>query len=287
MSIELHTTISQEIAHNAHLKSYPDGSIEITCSPRAIFRESGWEAADKWKPESRSGSASPVSSDADNLARSVRRARSKLRDYARSNQFAYFVTLTLSPDLAADRYDIGTTVKQIRSWLDNRCRRYGLIYVLVPEHHKDGAIHFHGFINAALPVVDSGTISNGGKPRRPRSERQRADLLASGWHVVYNLPDWKFGFSTAIKLYGDREKAIGYVCKYVGKEMSANGGKIGGRWYYSGGALQRPSVSACDLDYDQLAADHPGCCWAVDGFEFCRVYIGPDSQQGGGISPEV
>lgn len=135
----------------------------------------------------------------------------------------YFITLTLNKE-CIDRYDAATIIPRLQVWLSNMVKRHGLKYILVPEHHKDGAIHFHGFINDALRVIDSGVKQNG---------RQ-----------VFNLPQWKFGFTTAIELYGDYDAAVGYVCKYIAKEQD----KIGGRWYYSGGGLARPEVEYTDLE---------------------------------------
>lgn len=92
-----------------------------------------------------------------------------------------------------------------------------------------------------------------------RSEDHRRALERAGGHTVYNLPGWGWGFSTAIQLYGEMDAAINYVCKYIGKEIGTNvscetfdgdafTGKIGGRWYYSGGDLQRPTVEWFDVD---------------------------------------
>lgn len=66
---------------------------------------------------------------------------------------------------------------------------------------------------------------------------------------MYNLPGWTLGFTTAIELYGERRKAVGYVCKYITKAEE----KVGGRWYYSGGALKRPEVTYTDVDFDKLS----------------------------------
>ena len=84
-------------------------------------------------------------------------------------------TLTLDP-ARVNRYDVREVTRHLNHWLDNQVRRKGLAYVLVPERHKDGAIHFHGFFNDALEARDSGTVSLPGQkaPRRPRSARQRA-----------------------------------------------------------------------------------------------------------------
>jgi hypothetical protein len=194
--------------------------------------------------------------------RAIRRARARVRDIALCTDFKYFVTLTLD-STKIDRYDFKTIVKRLNIWLDNNVRRKGLAYVLVPERHKDGAIHFHGFFNDALPAVDSGTVSMPGRkaPVRARSARHREQMLSQGGQVVYNLPGWGFGFSTAIEIYGDYAAAVSYVCKYIGKDMDtkvqatggapAEGGrataKIGGRWYYSGGALGHPEITYTDL----------------------------------------
>lgn len=261
-----------EITHNACIKRYPGGGTEITVSAYRLFRERGWDESRR-RFVSSSGETSPEES----AARAVRRARSRLRDYARSNSFAYFVTLTLAAERVTDRYDIDACVKDMRTWLDNRCRRNGLQYVLVPELHKDGAIHFHGFFNDALEMVDSGTLSNGGKPKKPRTKQQRAALLQAGWHIVYNVPAWGFGFSTAIPLYGDYEAAISYCCKYVGKRLAADSvpQKIGGRWYYSGGKLALPDVQAADLDFEGLLAQHPENAWSIAGgdADMLRIFV--------------
>lgn len=263
---------ANEIQHNAQLKVYPDGSAAVLCCNRRIFREAGFEERRPPKRDSAAALAADAEAaaeeaaagegagapDPENIARARRRARAALVDLARSTPFRYFVTLTLDKEQIS-RYDEGEVVRRVGNWLDNHVRRYGLAYVLVPEHHKDGAIHFHGLFTDGLTMADSGTVklAAGGKPKRPRSAAQRAAWLAEGGHVVYNITEWAFGFSSAIELYGDRRAAIGYVCKYIGKEEA----KIGGRWYYSGGALGRPRVYQVDLDFSRVeeAAGELGC----------------------------
>lgn len=190
------------------------------------------------------------------MLRSMRRARAKVRRFALANTFTWFVTLTLAPD-AVDRYDPAAIMRKVNRWADNMVRRHGLRYVLVPERHKDGAFHFHGFFaGEGVEAVDSGTISlPGHKPRRPRSEQQRAEWLAAGGHVVYNLPQWPYGYSTALELYGSYANAVAYVCKYIGKQ---DGERPMGRWYYSGGGLKEPQKEYAVLGYGQLAEEFQG-----------------------------
>lgn len=215
--MELHKR-SAEIYHNARFKIYPNGRYSLLFSRSFIFREKGYESDDEILRENKGGS---------DIARSIRRARSAMSDIALSNEFKFFATFTLDQS-KIDRYSMDEIIKKLNVWLDNNVRRRGLRYVLVPEHHADGAIHFHGFINDALPVVESGHF-----------DKKR--------HKIYNLPRWGFGFSTCIPLYGEYEHAVRYCLKYIGK----TGEKIGGRWYYSGGDLQRPEVIATDVDPEE------------------------------------
>lgn len=273
--MELSTRQTQfGIRCNTRVKLYPTGACEVLTASRSVFRIAGWEQSDKWDRcssedpqlsldeetayevlerraiEDEDGAAEAAAAAAA-LLRAQRRARTKVRDLALSNDFRYFVTLTLDGG-KVDRYDVHAVTKKLNSWLDNAVRRHGLKYVLVPELHKDGAIHFHGFINDALRVVDSGTVipPQGGKPRRPRSARQRAQWLENGGHVVFNLPQWRVGFTTAIELYGEYSAAVGYVCKYISKGSE----KVGGRWFYHGGDLRQPEVQYENRNIEDVEA---------------------------------
>ena len=217
-----------EITHNAIVYSYPDGASDVICCTSPIFREPGWEAA--FGTEERRAQPAPreagKKSEGTDMERSMRRARAKLRRLALANGFEYFVTLTLDPQ-KIDRYDGTAVTKALGRWTDNMVRRHGLRYILVPEQHKDDAFHFHGFMAGdGLRVEDSGLEWDG----RP----------------VYNIPQWTLGFTTAQRLYGDYHAAVGYCCKYIGKQQHQ---RPLGRWYYSGGALREPEKIYADLNY--------------------------------------
>lgn len=257
--------IRSEIFHNQRIKEFP-GFIEVMTCSRPLFREPGWEFHDKWEKEKRERKKEPGSApDPEDIARAVRRAKINLRDLALCNEMSHFVTLTID-QTKIDRFDMEAIVKKMNIWCSNHVQRDGLSYILVPELHKDGAIHFHGFINGALQLDDSGTISlpNCKKPKRPRSEVQRSEWLRSGGHIVYNIRDWTFGFSTAIELYGDPFSAVMYCCKYIGKQKEGEiPQKIGGRWFYHGGCRNRPAVTYADVDFDQLALQGHVYAWEV------------------------
>ncbi len=227
---------AHEIYHNSLVYTFPDGSQDILICTNPIFREPGWEAIDSkygpgYQPQPTPREAG-VKSTGENAERSMRRARAKLRRLALANGFEYFVTFTLDP-AKIDRHDGAAVTRALGQWCDNMVRRHGLRYILVPERHKDGAFHFHGFMaGPGLKAVDSG-IEWDGRP-------------------VYNLPQWSFGFTTAQRLYGDYHAAVGYCCKYIGKQA---GERPLGRWYYSGGALHEPHKDYVDLDWGETCED--------------------------------
>lgn len=206
---------------NGRVKISPNGAVlETLYTSRPVFNWGGFEPL-KIKTQlsaSKYGEANE---------QSRRRAYRKVFDYAACNDdvFDLFVTLTLDKQMV-DRYDIQKVYPKLKAFLDHRVQRKGLAYLLVPELHKDGAIHFHGLINSsAVQLKDSG------KKYWKRNAPTRGQR-------IYNVTDWKLGFTTAVKLKGDYENVCRYITKYVLKQ--SDGGMIGGRYYYHGGQLKEP-----------------------------------------------
>lgn len=233
----IYRTQKQNIKHYAKIISYPCGVVDMVASSNPDFGDPSWELSEdfshpkiSYKSSEHRKSEDPKGED---LERSMRRARAKLRRLALSNDFRWFVTLTLDP-AKVDSHDGAAVVKKLNAWCSNMVQRRGLKYILVPERHKKGGIHFHGFFNDCMEILDSGHIDRQG-------------------HKVYNLPQWSLGFTTAIELYDDYQKAVGYVCKYVGKQ----GEKPAGRWYYSGGDLKEPEVEYLEISPAELANMYP------------------------------
>ena len=228
----------ENLGGNAIIYSYPNGDFDIVCAAERAFKVSGWEtafAAEKPSAVKPSAREKGKRSEGDDALRSMRRARAKLRRLALANSFDFFVTLTLD-EKEVDRYDPKEIMRKVNRWLDNMVRRNGLRYVLVPEQHKDGAWHFHGFFAGdGLLAVDSGIRWDG--------------------REVFNLPQWKFGFTTAQRLYGEYSAAVAYVCKYIGKQQ---GQRPMGRWYYSGGDLEEPRKDYVTLDYRETLEEFQG-----------------------------
>lgn len=232
----------EAIKHYGKITRYTCGFVDLMASTSPDFGPKGYEAMEDYgrpkaaaaKPQQRRGKPKGAAED---IERSMRRARAKVRRIALSNDMKWFVTLTLSPE-KVDRYDGQAVIKKLNQWCSNQVKRKGLKYVLVPERHKDGAIHFHGFFNDALEAVASGHTDSKG-------------------HMMYNIPAWTLGFTTAIEVYGDYAGAVAYVCKYIGKQ----GDKPCGRWYYSGGDLMEPEVIYAEIDVNDLVEEYGGKVW--------------------------
>lgn len=237
------------VKYFGRILEYPNGCVDILASNRPIFGPKGWEESQKWDEPGKQDSQEeriparffigpPRPPVPESVDRAHRRARAQLRRLALCNDFRWFVTLTIDPE-KIDSYDTAAVMRRVSQWCSNQVKRRGLRYVLVPERHKSGRVHFHGFFSDCLEAVDSGHKDAAG-------------------HTVYNLPGWGYGFTTAIELYGNYSAAVGYVCKYIGKDSE----KIGGRWYYSGGDLAKPVEKFVDISASDLREAYPDC-WSM------------------------
>ena len=195
------------------------------------------------------------SADEETALRSARRARNKVFELCLCNEdLQYFVTLTLDK-CKIDRKDYSSVIKKLNSWLDYRVRNLGLKYVMVAEYHSNKAIHFHALVNDVLRREDSGTVLI---PERDKPVKiATAHRLGSDpeyWQTVYNLPDWKLGFSTCMKCdEGARNHSHVATCGYISKYIT-KGGKVGGRYYLSGGDLSRPEAIYYNAEYEHNSA---------------------------------
>lgn len=140
---------------------------------------------------------------------SLKRAKAKIYDYARANEWDWFVTLTFDSN-KVNRYDYDLCVKKVSKWLKNMqmlCSNH-FRYLVVAELHQDGAYHFHGLFAdcSELEFADSGH-----KDRKGRT--------------IYNIGKYNFGFTTATQV-GIQEAVSKYVTKYITKEyIEANKGR--------------------------------------------------------------
>lgn len=73
-------------------------------------------------------------------------------------------------------------------------------YLIFPERHKDGAVHFHGLVSGNLKMSDSGRKTSRGQ-------------------AILNCESWTLGFSTSVLLDDSKANVCGYIMKYITKEQ--------------------------------------------------------------------
>lgn len=132
---------------------------------------------------------------------SIIRTKTRVTDYVLCNEFDLFLTFTFNPN-RIDSFNVQLCKKKMSNWLSIQKRHsINFKYLIVPERHKSGRLHFHalvkGFEGALIPT---GRIKN----TRP----------------IYNIENWNWGFSTAVKIaQNDIEKVGYYLQKYITKDM--------------------------------------------------------------------
>lgn len=219
-----------EAKYNCRYKFY--GPItKVTVFSRKVFLPENLEYRDKVKSVKRN-KRSKVKSDYIR-ADSIKRARDKAYEICYANEFDYFITFTLDKE-KIDRYDKDIILKKFKKWLNNRVERGNFKYIIFPEYHKDGAIHFHGLCSGELKLIDSGKRTKKGQ-------------------IIYNSDSWTYGFSTVIKLEGSYERVINYIVKYISKEKK----RVFGKFYFAGGKDLKREVPTiyCNVSYESIKTD--------------------------------
>lgn len=182
---------------------------------------------------------------------SMKRAIDKVYDIAFQNDWNFFITCTIGKEHGFDRNNPDEVYIKLRNWLGNNVRRNGLQYLIIPEYHPDKGegIHIHGLVNDALPLAGSGRTLFNGKAWRTE------DLKAKGFFrdnlkPIYNLPTWKYGWTTAIPVSGSPARLACYITKYITKDCK----KIFGKFYLSSRNCRRDvDTIFCNSDkFDEL-----------------------------------
>lgn len=170
--------------------------------------------------------------DEDKVSESVRcsmsRTIKKIYDVGRSNEWEWFFTLTFNPDIV-DSLDYSICSQKLSYWLNNMRKTCpAMKYLVVPEQHESGRWHFHGLFSnvSELEFNLSGKYTDDGKE-------------------IFNVGNYKLGWSTAIKLDGDFA-IVGYMTKYITKSLCemTKGRK---RYWYSRNC-DLPIIDVFDLE---------------------------------------
>jgi hypothetical protein len=153
----------------------------------------------------------------DKLDNSISRARSMVKSYGFSNPWSYFCTLTLD-SAKYDRHDLDKFRSDLTQWVRDERKRYAALYpdhdsrlsfLLIPERHKDGAWHIHGFLDG-IPAPEL-------SPFDPRLHPLK---LVRGGYLNWPRYAKKFGFCSLGRIR-DKTAAVLYAIKYILKDLDA------------------------------------------------------------------
>lgn len=145
--------------------------------------------------------------------KSLARTINKIFDYANAMDWDWFITFTFSSE-KVDRYDFDSVSKCMSKWLNNMKQRYcsEMLYLVVPELHKDGAWHFHGLFKNCEGLNFQEAVNN-----NKNSKFYKCSLIRKG-QQVYNALRFKLGFTDCTKIK-DSKRASSYITKYITKDV--------------------------------------------------------------------
>lgn len=167
--------------------------------------------------------------------------KQKIIDYAYENHsgdpWEYFFTATFDPK-KVDSYNYDEVTQMLSNWLDNmKHQNKNMQYIIVPELHESGRIHFHGIFkhvpNWRLTIAVN---PHTGKP-----------IFKNGLQI-YNLDNYKLGFTTVSRVV-DQEAVSVYISKYINKNLINIKYK---KRYWVSKSLKLPVTKYYDFDYEEL-----------------------------------
>lgn len=210
------------------IKKYPDGSQKIMVFKEGLVVHGSEGSSNGSASEKEMQTIEEIEEERQRIInKRFREVRNKIQDYILCNEFTHFWNLTQDEKIVGDRNCDEIALDNLKRFLKStrtQAKRNGVkfSYVFVPERHKSGALHFHGFtFGYPYELIDSSHKWQG-KP-------------------VFNCKQWKYGFSNVTEI-NDKVKAANYVTKYITKDLMAqNLGKDKKKYWCSKG-LELPVI---------------------------------------------
>ena len=150
------------------------------------------------------------------------------------NEWDYFCTFTLNPE-KYDRYNLSKFRSDFTLMIRHLRQKYNcdIAYLLIPERHKDGAWHMHGFVRG-LPLQELREFTLGEKLPKYISDKLKSNVGVYEW-LSYRK---KFGFCDLEKIR-DKNRCSSYVTKYITKDLLESVKELNHKTYYCSQGLQR------------------------------------------------
>lgn len=217
------------------VKQLGEHTVKIAyCS---TMRDSGWE--------DERAHVKKCSVNDKKLSNNLSRAKNVVKEYALCNPWDWWCTFTIDPQ-KYDRYNLDKYFKDFAKFLNNyngyKCPdEYKVKYLLIPEQHKDGAWHMHGFIKGINPK----------------------DMYVNQFgYQTWKQYEKKFGYISMDKI-GDIDKTSSYILKYMTKDEEKNVTELNRHLYYCSKGLERATelYRGSALYYGSWDWEHPdGYC---------------------------
>ena len=158
---------------NTKIKLYDDSNYNITYCNLKIFNDVP-KKKKKYNNKSKKNKKIKSEPTFKNISRSVKRAKERIFDIVYLNDWDYFLTFTFNPS-SVDSYNKKEVMKIVSTWFNNQRRYNNMLYLLVPEFHKNKRIHIHALIKGG-----NLKLSNSGK-------------FDDNKNVIFNVNSWEYG----------------------------------------------------------------------------------------------
>lgn len=213
-------------AYNLTIKKYKDNFVK--CKKNSFATIKGF-----YRDNQHTGTLSDEELE-EKSRKYLKQVRSNIIDLALNNKekFEYFITLTFD---MKENYSHDRVVDLLIKWINNqKHQNRGMSYILVPEFHKSGRLHFHGLIGNVPKWELIECRYAGGK--------MKGRLKKVNGLQIYQLKQYKLGYVEISKIQ-DPERVSNYISKYATKELITLKSKK--RYWYSRD-LEKPKI---ELDY--------------------------------------
>lgn len=226
--------------YNRKTTDYGNGQIEIAAYHHPQARYVG-------RNQCVSAKKKPVLSDKaqeERTRKQIYAIRRRIKGYALANDFKWFATLTFNPE-KVDSLNYNMAKSTLLKWCRLMRDKYGKFdYLIIPELHKSGAVHFHGLLG---DVAASFTEAVNPKTNNPviRHDRQ-----------VYNLADWEYGFSDCERIENS-ERAASYITKYITTALLTDKEMYNKKRYFNSQGLLKPKITFDMTDNSELGSFMP------------------------------
>lgn len=185
------------------------------------------------------------------FTQSLSRTRSRVFELAACNEFTHFCTFT-QDQTKRDRFDLNEFRKDLAQFVrnENRNRSEGdkIKYLMIPEEHKNGGWHMHGFLKGLTPSdLRLFTLSEK-LPERLRKQLREGKQIYDWTRYRRN-----FGYFTCTEIENGIAAAK-YITKYITKDVANATRAQGAHLFFASQGLKSRdtltwrSVEACPFD---------------------------------------